>query len=155
MPRRILSTDVGGDMQLISSFTVGGPNLRRSSSIAVFYLTNSYSPDFVQPQILHGYSFCWTPMKLEWYWTKKRICIKFALCKYVASMSFAQLCTQCKCGDGRICPFLCEFGHRHLCTGCKALRISYLQHICTRQIWSKFDFSSSGRSMTLSQELAL
>ena len=72
--------------------------------------------------------------------TKKRICIKFALCKYVASMSFAQLCTQCKCGDGRICPFLCKFGHRHLCTGCKGLRI-YLQHICTRQIWGKFDFS--------------
>ena len=75
--------------------------------------------------------------------TKKRISIKFALCKYVASMSFAQLCTQCKCGDGRIYPFLCEFGHRHLCTGCKALRISYLQHICSRQIWGKFDFSSS------------
>ena len=75
--------------------------------------------------------------------TKKRICIKFALCKYVESMSFAQLCTQCKCGDGRICPFLCKFGHRHLCTGCKALQISYLQHICTRQIWGKYDFSSS------------
>ena len=74
---------------------------------------------------------------------KKRICIKFALCKYVARMSFAQLCTQCKCGDDRICPFLCKFGHCHLCTGCKALRISYLQHICTRQIWGKFDFSSS------------
>ena len=94
---------------------------------------------------------------------KKQICIKFALRKYVASMSFAQLCTQCKCGDsricpflckfghrhlctgceGRICPFLCKFGHRHLCTGCKALRISYLHHICTRQIWGKFDFSSS------------
>ena len=57
-------------------------------------------------------------------------------CKYVVSMSFPQLCTQCKCGDGRICPFLCKFCHRHLCTGCKALRISYLQHICTRQICS-------------------
>ena len=72
--------------------------------------------------------------------TKKRICIKFALCKYVASMSFAQLCTHCMCGDGRNCPFLCKFGHRHLCTDCKALRIAYLQHICTRQIWANSIF---------------
>ena len=35
--------------------------------------------------------------------TKKRICIKFALCKYVENMKFAKLCNQCKGGNGRIC----------------------------------------------------
>ena len=35
--------------------------------------------------------------------TKKRICIKFAWCKYVANMKFAKLCNQCKGGNGRIC----------------------------------------------------
>ena len=56
--------------------------------------------------------------------TKKRICIKFALCKYVANMKFAKLCNQCKGGNRRICTK----------TGKKALQISYLRHICTRQI---------------------
>ena len=73
-----------------------------------------------------------------------QICLVQVCCKY-------ELCTQCKCGDGRICPFLCKFGHCHLCTGCKALQISYLQHICTRQIWGKFDFSSSDRSCARSK----
>ena len=75
--------------------------------------------------------------------TKKQICIKFALCKYVASM---QLCTALhtvQVWRWPNLPVLCKFGHCHLCTGCKALQISYLQHICTRQIWGKFDFSSS------------
>ena len=75
--------------------------------------------------------------------TKKRICIKFAWCKYVANMKFAKLCNQCKGGNGRICTKTGKLGHCHLCTGCKALQISYLQHICTRQIWGKFNFSSS------------
>ena len=34
---------------------------------------------------------------------QKRICIKFALCKYVANMKFAKLCNQRKGGNGRIC----------------------------------------------------
>ena len=74
---------------------------------------------------------------------EKRICIKFSWCKYVANMKFAKLCSQCKGGNGRICTKTGKFGHCHLCTGCKALQISYLQHICTRQIWGKFNFSSS------------
>ena len=32
--------------------------------------------------------------------------------------------------------------HRHICTGCKALKSSYLQHICKRKILCKFVFSS-------------
>ena len=75
--------------------------------------------------------------------TKKRICTKFARCKYIANMKFAKHCNQCKGGNGRICTKTGKFGHCHLCTGCKALQISYLQHICTRQIWGKFNFSSS------------
>ena len=75
--------------------------------------------------------------------TKKRICIKFAWCIYVANMKFAKLCNQCKGGNGRICTKTGKLGHCHLCTGCKALQISYLQHICTRQNWGKFNFSSS------------
>ena len=71
--------------------------------------------------------------------TKKRICVKFAWCKYVANMKFAKLCNQCKGGNGRICTKTGKFGHCHLCTGCKAFQILYLQHICTRQIWSKFN----------------
>ena len=62
-----------------------------------------------------------------------------------ANMKFAKLCNQCKGGNGRIYTKTGKFGHCHLCTGCKALQISYLQHICTRQIWGKFNFSSCGR----------
>ena len=43
---------------------------------------------------------------------------------YTANMNFTKLCTQCKCGDGRICSFLCKFGHRYHCIACKALQIS-------------------------------
>ena len=81
----------------------------------------------------------------------KRICIKFALCKYVANMKFAKLGNQSKGGNGRNCTKTGKFGHCHLCTGCKALQISYLQHICTRQIWGKFDFSSSGGKSKVSR----
>ena len=62
---------------------------------------------------------------------------------YVANVNFTKLCTQCKCGDGSICLFLCKFGHRHLCIGCRPLWISYLQWICTRQVQDKFNFPSS------------
>ena len=51
---------------------------------------------------------------------KKRICVKFALCKYVANMNFTKLYTQCKCGNGKfaIATFalvakLCKF---HICS---------------------------------------
>ena len=79
--------------------------------------------------------------------TKKRICIKFALCKYVANMSFAPSASVVMAEFARFCAnsAIATFAlvAKLLCTGCKALRISYLQHICTRQIWDKFDFSSS------------
>ena len=74
--------------------------------------------------------------KLHWvtlvilHWRKNRICPKFAWCKYVANMKFAQLCNQCKGGDGQIRAKTSKFGHHHTCTGCKALQSSYLQHIC-------------------------
>ena len=55
-------------------------------------------------------------------------------------MKFAKLCHQCKGGYGRVCTKTSKFGHHHPCTGCKALQSSYLQHICTRQIWSKCKF---------------
>ena len=99
-------------------------------------------------QLLCGNFKCKVVMNYAWntlnkyHWMKNWICPKFTWCKYVANMKFAKLCNQCKGGNGRICPFLCKFGHCHLCTGCKALQISYLQHICTRQIWCKFVFSS-------------
>ena len=81
--------------------------------------------------------------------TKKRICIKFAWCKYDANMKFAKLCNLCKGGNGRICTKTGKFGHCHICNGCKALQISYLQHICSRQIWGKFNFSSSVFSLKI------
>ena len=39
--------------------------------------------------------------------------------------------------------------------GCKALQISYLRHICTRQIWGKFDFSPSDNCCQHQVDLAL
>ena len=63
---RILSTDVGGDMQMIAAFRVGGPTLRRLSYISVFLPNRQPLSGLGQPQILDGYSFCLTPMKLRW-----------------------------------------------------------------------------------------
>ena len=72
------------------------------------------------------------------HWTKNRICFKFAWCKYVANMKFAQLCNQCKGGDERICTKTSKFGHHHTCTGCKGLQSTYLQHICNKFAQGKF-----------------
>ena len=69
----------------------------------------------------------------------KLFCTEFALCKYAANMNFTKLCTRCKCGDGRICWFLCEFAYAIFALVAKLCK---LQQICTRQIWGKFDFSS-------------
>ena len=55
-----------------------------------------------------------------------------------ANMCFAKLCTQCKCGNGRICSFLCEFGHHHPCTGCKLCEF----HICNMFAPGKFGANS-------------
>ena len=93
----------------------------RAVKVPKFGLSDHYSNDVMSfDSVIHR--------------TKKRICIKFALCKYVANMKFAKLCNQCKGGNRRICTKTGKFGDCHLCTGCKALQISYLQHICTRQI---------------------
>ena len=78
----------------------------------------------------------------HYHWMKNWICPKFAWCKYVANMKFAKLCNQCKGGNGRICTRTGKFSHCHTCTVCKASQSSYLQHICTRQIWCKFVFLS-------------
>ena len=55
----------------------------------------------------------------------------------LAQMNFTKLCIQCSCGDGRICSFLCKYGHRH-----HAKLFEF--HICNIFVpfWSKFDFSS-------------
>ena len=58
-------------------------------------------------------------------------------------MNLHQICLVQICCKYEICTKTGKFGHCHLCTGSKALQISYLQHTCTRQIWGKFNFSSS------------
>ena len=74
---------------------------------------------------------------------KNRICTKFALCKPVANINLAKVCTHCVSGGLPSLHTLCKLGNHHLRNGYKPKQCRCLQQVCTRQTLCKFDFSSS------------
>ena len=69
---------------------------------------------------------------------KKRICIKFVLCKYVANMKFAKLCNQCKGGNRK---FAQKQANSAIATFALVAKLCKF-HICNIFAQGKFDANS-------------